>query len=84
MVVGHSYIHWFHKFVERKEEKDVNLGLSAARVTYHGKRGGSVFDIIKTWKPLLENENLDVIVLVIGENDVKGLYGYVVSGKSDS
>jgi hypothetical protein len=73
IVVGHSFVRRFGDFVRRDAVAMENLGLEGAEVVYHGY-GGLKMDQLQGMvmaRPGWTRGCFDVVVLMIGENDVQ-------------
>ena len=70
VVIGHSFVHWFDRFLQDNPEKDHDLAMGVGKVEYRGLRGGKSEEIFEKWGELMKRKKPQAIVVVTGCNDI--------------
>ena len=71
-MVGHSFVYWLDDFLKKNPSKDC-MNLHRSEMCFYGMRGGRVYNVVKTWRAQIEHDRPDMILLVIGDNDVDSM-----------
>ena len=70
LILGHSFATRLLDFVKGDDKARLDFGLKTCSITILGHGGARVRDIVKRWSEHIADTDPDIIVLLIGDNDL--------------